>query len=125
MNEVRDGLVAIVDDDRRVLESLENLLESGGFRTRTYISARAFLESGTLSSICCLISDVYMPDMTGWELEEKARLERPELPIILITGNDESFLKAPADGDERRRVLLRKPLDGSQVLASVRGALAK
>ena len=125
MNEVRDALVAIVDDDSRMLASLENLLESAGFRTRAFLSGHAFLESGTLPSICCLISDIYMPNMTGWELEERVRLERPSLPIILITGNDEAFLKAPVHGGGHHSVLLRKPLDGETLLAAVRAALAK
>ena len=125
MNEVREALVAIVDDDRRMLASLENLLESAGFRTRAFVSGHAFLESGTLPSIRCLISDIYMPNMTGWELEQRIRLERPELPIILISGNDETFLKAPVDGDGHRRVLLRKPLDTEKLLAAVGAALAK
>jgi FixJ family two-component response regulator len=126
MNEEGKPVVAIVDDDRRVLESLEHLLESGGYRTRTFLSARAFLESDTLLSICCLISDVCMPQMTGLELEERAHLARPELPVILITGNDEALMKAESRGDDdHHRVLLRKPLDGSMLLTAVGAALAK
>ena len=125
MNEVREALVAIVDDDSRMLASLENLLESAGFRTRAFLSGHAFLQSGTLTSICCLISDIYMPNMTGWELEERVHRERPELPIVLISGNDEAFLKAPVDGDGHRRVLLRKPLDTQKLLAAVGAAIAK
>jgi FixJ family two-component response regulator len=124
MSEVRKPVVAVVDDDHRVLESLEDLLESGGYSTRTFMSARAFLESGTLLSICCLISDVCMPTMTGWELEERASHARPGLPVILITGKDETLSETqPSRADDRRRVLFRKPFDPQKLLAAVSTAL--
>jgi FixJ family two-component response regulator len=126
MNEAGKPVVAIVDDDRRVLESLEDLLESGGYPTQAFLSGHAFLESGLLLSICCLISDVCMPNITGWELEERARHARPGLPVIFITGNDEVSLRADAGGeDEHYRVLLRKPVDGRKLLEAVTAALAK
>jgi FixJ family two-component response regulator len=126
MSEVRKPVVAVVDDDLRVLESLEDLLESDGYCTRTFLSARAFLESGVLLSICCLICDVYMPTMTGWELEERASQVRPGLPVILITGNDATPAETqPSRGEERRRVLFRKPFDGQKLLAAVDAALIR
>jgi len=114
-----------VDDDRRVLESLEDLLGSGGYRTRTFQSAGAFLESGVPLLICCLISDVYMPNMTGLELEERAHHARPGLPVILITGNDAALREAESRCDEgHRTVLLRKPLDGLKLLSAEKAAVA-
>ncbi|MET0229375.1 MAG: response regulator [Rhodanobacteraceae bacterium] len=125
MNESADTLVVIVDDDHYVLESLEDLLASGGFRTRAFISGQAFLESGALLSTGCLISDVYMPNMTGWELGARARAGRPQLPIILMSGNDEAFSNVSMHGERAGHVLMRKPLDGPKLLDAVRAALAK
>lgn len=125
MNSVRKLVVAVVDDDRRVLESLDDLLESGGYCARVFPSAKDFLESGALLSISCLISDIRMPAMDGWELEMLARHERPELPIILITGHDAIQNQARSTrAAGRLRVLFKKPFDGQELLAAISAALA-
>lgn len=109
-------LVAVVDDDSRVLESLGDLLESAGYEAQVFASAREFLDSGVLPSIGCLISDVCMPDVDGWKLLALATRERPNLPVILITAHDESR-------DQRTqspRTFFKKPFDGQELLTSVR-----
>jgi hypothetical protein len=77
--------IAVVDDDQRILESLGSLLESADYAVRLLPSALALLESGCLAEIDCLISDIDMPVMDGFELLRTVHLARPELPIILIT----------------------------------------
>ena len=124
MNAVQEHAVAVVDDDNRVLESLKDLLESGGYTVRTFPSARTFLASGTLFSIGCLISDIAMPDMDGLELETLARRERPALPVILITAHD----SAERQEETTRsvgcpRLLFRKPFNGLELLDAVRALL--
>ena len=64
----RRSIVAAVDDDQRILESLELLLESADYDVRLFSSATALLESGGLREIDCLISDIGMPVMDGFEL---------------------------------------------------------
>ena len=64
----RRFVIAVVDDDRRILESLEMLLASADYDVRLFSSATALLESGGLREIDCLISDVGMPVMDGFEL---------------------------------------------------------
>ena len=79
------GVVAVVDDDHAVLDSLKFLLEVVGYRVVTYASARAFLDNrGSVPS--CLIIDHHMPVMTGLELAQKLRDERSGIPLLLITG---------------------------------------
>ena len=60
-------LVAIVDDDARMVESLENLLESEGYSTRSFASGRSFLEGG-LAGFDLLITDIGMTGMDGFDL---------------------------------------------------------
>ena len=114
--------VAIVDDDRRVLESLEDLLESAGHSVLLFTSAQALLENGCLPNIGCLISDISMPVIDGFELQRLARAERPELPVILITGRHEATdqPRAVAQGSHG---FFRKPFDGGALLAAVGRAL--
>ena len=91
----RGFIVAVVDDDHNVLESLEDLLESAGYGARLFASAAAFLDSGSLNEIDCLISDIDMPVMDGIELARVVHVRRPALPIILITGHAYQLDRAP------------------------------
>src|SRR5260370_33690902 len=81
-------VVAVVDDDPRILESLESLLESAGHAVRLFTSATALLEQCGFAGIDCLISDIGMPCIDGFELQRLAHAARPELPVVLITGRD-------------------------------------
>jgi FixJ family two-component response regulator len=114
-------VVAVVDDDLRVLESLENLLESAGHTVRLFRSATALLAKCAFDEIDCLISDVSMPGIDGSELEGLAHAARPELPVILITGHDVTARARAAI--ERSQGFFRKPFDGRQLLAAVSKAL--
>lgn len=116
------SIVAIVDDDLRVLESLENLLEAAGHSVRAFSSATALLENNGLSAIDCLVADIGMPVIDGFELYRLARAARPELPVILITGRHEI-------ADQQRAMALgnqgffQKPFDGQALLAAISAAL--
>src|SRR6266446_3434541 len=114
-------VVAVVDDDPRTLESLADLLEAAGYDVRLYSSARMVWTRGGLSDIDCLISDISMPDMNGIELRRLALSERPELPVILITGRPE--VRAQYASIIERDRYFEKPFDGQQLLAAIRTAL--
>ena len=114
-------VVAVVDDDDRTLESLADLLEAAGYDVRLYTSAKAVWTRGGLSDIDCLISDIGMPEMDGFELRRLALSERPELPVILITGRPE--LRAQHSSNIERDRYFEKPFDGRQLLAAIRAAL--
>ncbi len=114
--------VAVVDDDLRLLESLRDLLESAGYSVRSFRSARSFLDDeAALSEADCLIADIGMPVIDGFELEKLVRQVRPELPVILITGRHEiaDQQRAVAQGNR----FFRKPFDGQAMLAAISQAL--
>ena len=115
-------MVAVVDDDRRVLASLAALLESADYVVRPYDSAAAMLESGSLAEIDCLISDVGMPVMDGFELAQAAQAARPGLPVILITGRSDLLSRAPLNWS-RRYLLFKKPFDAQELLTALSDAL--
>ena len=116
-------VVAVVDDDHRTLESLADLLEAEGYDVRLYSSATMRMERGGLSEIDCLISDIGMPEMNGFELRQLALSERPELPVILITGRPE--LRAQHASIIESDRYFEKPFDGQQLLAAIRAALGE
>lgn len=117
----RKRMIAVVDDDPRPLESLENLFESAGYAVRTFSSAKVLIDAG-LSGIDCIITDIGMPGMDGFELHDLVKNARPDLPVFLLTGRHEI-------GDQQRanakdiRGFFRKPFDGPTLLAAVDEAL--
>jgi FixJ family two-component response regulator len=117
----RKRTIAVVDDDPRVLESLENLFESAGHAVRTFASAKALIDAGW-SDVDCLITDIGMPGMDGFELHDAVKKARPDMPVFLITGRHEI-------GDQQRAGakdisgFFRKPFDGPALLTAVGDAL--
>ena len=82
----RRSVIAVVDDDPGMLQSIKSLLNSADYEVRLFSTATGFLESGGLPEIDCLISDVAMPFMDGLELTRAVQAARPTLPVILVTG---------------------------------------
>lgn len=115
-------VIAVVDDDQRILKSLGDLLESAEHAVRLFVSAAALLESGCLAEIDCLISDIDMPVTDGFELLRAAHAARPELPVILITGHADMLKRLPPIGSGAYRVF-KKPFHGEELLTAVGDAL--
>jgi FixJ family two-component response regulator len=113
-------VVAIVDDDKRLLESIEELLESAGYQARGFQSAELLLDSG-LTPVDVLITDIGMPGIDGFELREIARKTKPELPVFLITGRHEIMDQNRARGISG---FFRKPFDAQILLAAIDSAIS-
>jgi FixJ family two-component response regulator len=116
------SIIAVVDDDQRVLESVAILLESADYAVRLFASGAALLESACLSEIDCLISDIGMPGMTGFELIRRVHAAQPGLPVILITGQP-NVLNGPLPIGPDHYRLFRKPFKSPELLAAVRDAV--
>jgi two-component system response regulator FixJ len=117
-----NDVVAVVDDDLAVLDSLKCLLESAGHTVAAYRSASAFLDQQA-SPPACLIVDQHMPEMTGLQLVARLRAEAAAVPALLITGAPSAAIVARAKQLGVR--LLEKPPVADDVLtfidAHVRG----
>jgi FixJ family two-component response regulator len=115
-------MVVGVDDDFRVRESIESLVESAGYAVSVFASAEEFLKSGALVGAICLVTDVRMPGMDGVELQRRVKLDRPQLPVI--------FISAHHDDETRQRALdggavafLYKPFDAAELLGAIQAAV--
>ena len=117
-------IVLLVDDDSRVRESLKDLLSSAGILTVTFGSAEALLQSGVLAASSCLITDVKMPGMDGWDLQERVSVLHPHVRIIFISAFQDSQAvdRALALG---AFAFLYKPFDGEDLLRIVEAALTQ
>jgi len=115
-------VVAVVDDDQGILRSLEYLLESADYAARLFASGAELLDSGCLPEIDCLISDIDMPGMDGFELLRLVQAARPGLPTIFITGYPDTLKQLPPLGGSNPR-FFTKPFDGPQLLTAVSDAL--
>jgi FixJ family two-component response regulator len=89
-------VVAVVDDDLSVLDSLKCLLEAAGYTVAAYSSATAFLADRTASP-ACLIVDQQMPCMTGLELIAHLRQEAASVPALMVTGSPSAAVIAQAN----------------------------
>jgi FixJ family two-component response regulator len=115
-------VVAVVDDDPGILRSLASLLESADYRVRLFASGTALLDGGCLADIDCLVSDIDMPGMDGFELLRQVHAARPDLPVVLITGYPETIKRLPAQQAGNPRVFT-KPFRGSELLAAISEAV--
>jgi FixJ family two-component response regulator len=115
-------LIAIIDDDEAMQDSLRDLMEAAGLAARCFESAEEFLESDLHNRAACLIVDIRMPKMSGLQLQARLKEEGRNIPIIFIT----------AHGDARMRIramregaveFLAKPFDHQLLLKRVRSAL--
>jgi FixJ family two-component response regulator len=115
-------LVAIVDDDEAVRDTVEQLLDSAGFSTATFASAESLLQSALLRTVACVVTDLCMPGMNGLELHQRLMASLRPIPAILVTGcTDERMreraLQAGLAG------YLAKPFHASELLACIRSAM--
>lgn len=90
------GPIAIVDDDKWVLRSLERLVKSAGFKVATFISAEEFLEAGQDSTTVCVILDIGLPGMSGLDLQRHLVAANSQIPIIFVSAHDETEMRAQA-----------------------------
>ena len=105
--------ICVVDDDPDVLLSLKFLLETEGFRVRTFPSGQELLESGLPGQIDCLIIDYKMPNMDGLDLVRQLRARDVRAPVVLITGYPNAGIEAKAAASGVRHVVLKPHIDES------------
>ena len=118
------GLVAIVDDDASLQSALQDLIESDGLFTVSFSSAEQFLDSEARNQTACLIADIRMPDMSGFELQAKLKAEGCRIPIIFITAHGDPEMRTRAMGDGAVE-FLTKPFNDAVLLEVVHAALER
>jgi FixJ family two-component response regulator len=115
-------LISIVEDDDLFLDSMIRLLRSLGYTVAAFPSAASFLASRSLDETACLITDINMPSMTGWELYARLVELGHKIPTILVTAypNEAARSRALKDGIV---CYLRKPFDDNDLADCVHKAI--
>ena len=110
--------VAIVDDEEPVRKALKRLLRASGLEAETYASGRDFLDASALRRPDCVILDLHMPDMSGFQVLNEMRAAHRMLPTVVITAYDEPGAREQclAAG---AAAYLRKPLEEKLLLNAI------
>ena len=116
--------ISIVDDDESVREAMAGLMKSHGYLVETFDSGASFLSSDHRSRTDCLIADVQMPGMTGFELHSQLVAAGDPIPTILITAHPDDRARARA---MKAGVLgyLTKPFTEDDLLGCIRAAIER
>ncbi|HSP42580.1 MAG TPA: response regulator [Luteolibacter sp.] len=117
-----EPLVCVVDDEKNVRQSLERLLRSAGYATRTHASAHDYLAAAPHPGPCCLILDMNMPDVDGFGLQHE--LEGHAEQIVFLTGYGDVPMCARAMKSGAID-FLGKPVDDEALLEAVERALIR
>lgn len=115
-------VVCVIDDDVSLLRALHRLLNAGGFAVSTFSSAEEFLQAPRHRDVACLVLDVHLGGLSGFDLHERLVACGKRIPVLFITARDDAPTR------ERARLAgaidyLRKPFDEESLLAAVHKAI--
>jgi FixJ family two-component response regulator len=109
--------VFVVDDDDAVRDSLKTLLELQSFAVKTFETCQDLLNSD-LETAACLVLDIHLPGMSGFELMETMKRTKRMVPTILVTARSDNAVR-----DRARALgavaLLEKPIDFNDLMAAI------
>lgn len=114
--------IFIVDDDEAVRDSLGVMLRTDGYAVKTFGSCQSFLDNFKQTQSACLLLDLHLPDMDGWELLDVLRERNIEIPVILITGRNSPDYQARATA-AGTVALFGKPLNHDALLDAIDTAI--
>jgi FixJ family two-component response regulator len=110
--------VVVIDDDLRVCESVQSLFEAANLRAHFFRSAEDFLREQDLNQIGCLVCDVRMPGLSGFDLYRRIARTHPHIPTIFITAHAQDYSAADILAADTV-TLMEKPFDGEVLLEKV------
>jgi FixJ family two-component response regulator len=122
MKDSSESMVYVIDDDRQVRDGLHSLIRSVGLRVETFASAQDFLDAKRRDTPACLILDVRMPGLSGFDLQQTLKSANLQLPIIFITGHGDIPMSVRAM-KEGAHEFLTKPVRGQDLLEAVQKAI--
>ena len=111
-------VIGVVEDDSSFRRALRRLLSGAGFTVTTFASAEEFLASESAGTTACLVLDVHLGGMSGFELQDRLAALGNPIPTIFITAHDDPPTRARSGGS-----CLRKPFREDALIGAIRHAL--
>ena len=118
----KEHLVAVIDDDGPFRMALVDSLDSLGYEARGFASAEEFVANDWKSRCDCVITDIHMPGMSGFDLKRLLTLQDSHVPVIMITARADPGLEARAAA-AGAVCLLRKPFESTALIDCLDRAL--
>jgi FixJ family two-component response regulator len=117
------GTVFLVDDDPSVRKALERLIRSEGYDVQLLADAASYLARAAPGGPACLLLDIRMPGMSGFDLQRAIAGTPLAIPVVFITGHGDEDVRSQALASGAVDVLF-KPLDEASLFAAIERALA-
>lgn len=114
--------VAVVDDDKSMCQAIARLLSAGGFKAHSFPTGESFLQWQAGHCADCLVLDLHLPGLSGFEVRQQLLELAPQMPVIFITAHDATETRDRAQGS-RCAAYLRKPFRGEALLEAVAAAI--
>ncbi|MFL6547608.1 MAG: response regulator [Povalibacter sp.] len=123
-NNNRKPQIAVVDDEPAIRKSLVRLLGAAGLQVHVYASGRDMLDACKTMHFDCVLMDLQMPGLNGFEVFEELRRADFRMPVILMTASGDPVVQKRAS-ELGFELLLLKPLDGELLLSSIRNLVGR
>jgi FixJ family two-component response regulator len=117
-------VIGIVDDDASILRAVRRLLGAAGFTVKTFGSAEEFLASDHPEQIGCLVLDIHLNGLSGFELQDRLTEAHIKIPIVFITAHDDLSTRERAQRGGASEYL-RKPFDEHSLIGAIGKVLAR
>jgi len=111
-------LIAVVDDEESIRKAITRLLRSAGLEVTAFSSGVDFLESLATQRPDCVLLDLHMPVMNGFEIQARLAGLASPLPVIIMTGHDSEETRARALAGQPT-AYLRKPVNDQTLLDAI------
>jgi FixJ family two-component response regulator len=116
-------VICLLDDDPSVLKAVGRLLSSAGWQAQKFSDPEKFLEYAKIHRAPVAVIDVWMPIMSGLEVQSRLREVSPSTRVIVFTGKDDPLVRSTAL-NAGASAFLTKPFDDEELLTAIRVALA-
>ena len=115
--------IYVIDDDESVRKAFKRLLRSVNFEAETFASAEEFLKSQKPNKNSCIIIDIRMPGVTGFDLQRMLMARGSRIPIIVISASDDAYTREQAR-ELGAVAFFRKPIDDQALLDAITWAVS-
>ncbi len=117
-------MIYVIDDDESVRKAFKRLLQSANHEVEAFSSAEEFLTRERHNKNSCIIIDMKMPGMTGFDLQRRLKAQETRIPVIVISASDDSEVRQQAR-ELGAVVFFRKPIDDQALLDAIDWAIQR